>query len=41
MATNKETKPTSVSLELMRRVSNLEVQSAADLIALAPEAGDV
>ena len=30
-----------MSLELMRRVSNLQVESAADLIALALEAGDV
>ena len=41
MAANKETKPTSVSLELMRRVSNLQVDSAAALIALALEPGDV
>ena len=41
MPTNKEKKPTSVSLDLMRRVSNLEVHLAADLIALALEAGDV
>ena len=41
MAANKDTKPTSVSLELMRRVSNLQVDSAAALIALALEPGDV
>ena len=34
-------KPTSVSFALMRRVSNLEVPSAAALIAMATEPGAV
>lgn len=41
MPTDKQKKPTLVSFDLMRRVSKLQLPSAAALIALALEPADV